>query len=174
MLAPEISHNGYVARFASAFNLDRRVLATGGQDGSLKIWRLPTDPLRGALAPTQREQVLRFDDTHLVGVDGRQVWVQDADTGALRSPRMQVEQPVGFAALSADGRDLLVSSGRVLHVFDWRSGKDRIAPIALPGTPASVLLGADGHTAVLRWTLPAGTDAEVSRIQAYDLRTGRP
>lgn len=173
-LAPEISHNAIVERFASAFDLRQRLLVTGAMDGSLKLWRLPASPLRDARAANQREDVLRFDGKHLVGVAGRQLWVQDAMTGALLSPRIVLRQPVGFAALDASGRDLVASSGHYLHVLDWRAGRDRIAPIELPATPTGLLLGADGHTAVVRWTLAGGMDAETSFLQAWDLRSGRP
>lgn len=172
LLAPEISHHSFVPRFASAIDQRRRLLATGGKDGSLRLWRLPATPQLTPLAPTLRETPLHFDGAHLVAVDGHDVWVFDAASGATRSPRLRLPQPVGFAALAADGRSIVVSSGRELHVFDWRSGRRRFPPIALDDSPLALLLGPDGRRAV-----SAGVSRQhpgpAGRLQVHDLTTGR-
>ena len=173
MDSPEITHHSYVPRFASSFSRSHRLLVTGAQDGSLRLWRLPPSPVLGPLAPTQRETPLYFDGQHLVAVEGREVWVFDARDGQPRSPRMILPQPAGFAALSPDGRTLVASSGPALHVFDWRSGKPRYPPIQLGGSPMDLWLTSDGRSVVARWAAPQRMPIDQQRLQAYDLGTGR-
>lgn len=173
MQSPEITHHSFVPRFASMVSRRHRLLATGAQDGSLRVWRLPPSPLLGHLAPTQRETPLYFDGHHLVAVEGRSVEVFDATDGKPRSPRMVLPQPAGFAALSPDGRTLVASSGHQLHVFEWRSGDLRYPPIQLGGSPMDLWLAADGRTVVSRWPHPQRMPIHQQRLQAHDLGTGR-
>ena len=174
MLSPEIVHHAYVPRFASAMDMRRRQLVTGAEDGTVRLWRIPSLPLRPFLAPVQRETPLQFDGQHLVGVDGLRVQVFDAADGQPRSPRMALPQPAGFAALTADGRTLVASSGAALHVFDWRRGRLRYPPIALGGSPMDLLLSANGRRAVVRWQSPERWPPNLQRVQAFDLDSGRP
>lgn len=172
MDSPEITHHSFVPRFASSFSRNHRLLVTGAQDGSLRLWRLPPSPVLGLLAPTQRETPLYFDGQHLVAVEGREIWVFDARDGQPRSPRMTLPQPAGFAALSPDGRSLVASSGHALYVFEWRSGKLRYPPIQLGGSPMDLWLTADGRSVVGRWATPQRMPVDQQRLQAYDLDTG--
>ncbi|MFD0739260.1 protein kinase [Lysobacter koreensis] len=173
-VAPEISHHAYIPRFASAFDLRHGVLATGGQEGNLRLWRLPRSPVLGALAPTQRESDLHFDGRHLVGIDGHTAWVFDADTGAPRSPALHLPQPVGFAALSPDSRVLVASAGRALHVFDWRRGRLLLPPIVLAGTPVELAISPDGRRVLTRTMSPQRRPANRARLQVHELASGRP
>lgn len=174
LLAPEISHHAFIPRFASAFDPRHGLLATGGQEGNLRLWRLPRSPLLGTLAPTQRESELYFDGRHLVGVDGFEAWVFDADNGTPLSSRMRLPQPVGFAALTPDGRSLIASSGRELHVFDWRTAARRYPPITLGSTPVELAITPDSRRVLSRWMRSQRQPANQSRLQAHDLATGRP
>ena len=173
MDSPEITHHSFVPRFASSFSRGHRLLATGAQDGSLRLWRLPPSPVPGPLAPTQRETPLYFDGQHLAAVEGREVWVFDALDGQPRSPRMTLPQPVGFAALSPDGHILVASSSHALHVFEWRSGKLKYPPIPLGGSPMDLWLTADGRSVVARWAHPSRMPVNQQRLQTYDLETGQ-
>src|SRR5690606_35761945 len=67
-VAPEITHPSFLPRFASMFDRERQLLATGGQDGSLRIWHLPDAPTLPWPAPTQQEARLDFDGRHVVGI----------------------------------------------------------------------------------------------------------
>ncbi|GAB3515357.1 WD40 repeat domain-containing serine/threonine protein kinase [Pseudoxanthomonas daejeonensis] len=174
MESPEITHHSFVPRFASRFDPARQLLATGAQDGSLRLWRLPAAPLRPHLGPTQREATLHFDGRHLVAVDGHDTWIFDAQSGQALSPRMRLPQPVGFAALAADGRTLVASSGRELHVFDWRNGALRYPPIMLGGSPMDLWLASDGGSVVSRWASPQTRPPGLQRVQAHDLASGQP
>ena len=172
MDSPEITHHSFVPRFASSFSRSHRLLVTGAQDGSLRLWRLPSSPVLQPLAPTQRETPLYFDGRHLVAVDGRELWIFDALNGQPRSPRMTLPQPAGFAALSPDGHTLVASSGPALYVFEWRSGKLRYPPIQLGGSPMDLWLTDDGRSVVGRWATPQRMPVDQQRLQAYDLDTG--
>lgn len=173
-LAPEITHHSFVPRFASAFDRERGILATGSQDGILRLWRLPMAPELPLLAAPQRESPLRFDGVRLVQVDGLRVRIVDAATGKALSGWATLPQPVGFAALSPDGRSLVATAGAAVHVFATDDLRARYAPIALPGAPLDLLISADGRTLVTRWLPPRPAPARDSRIQAFDLTLGHP
>lgn len=173
LLAPEISHPSYLPRFASMVNRSHGLLATGGQDGSLRLWRLPQSPALPAPAPTLQESPLAFDGRHVVGVDGPRLRVLDARTGAPLSPPMQVPTAIGFAVLAGDGRSLVASSGHELHVFDWRRGRLRFPPIALGGSPTHLMLAVDGSTLVARWLAASASD-RMGVLRAYSLADGQP
>jgi WD40 repeat protein len=172
-LAPDITHPAYIPRFASAFDPARALLATGGTEGSLRLWRLPPTPLRRAAGATQREGELRFDGKHLVAVRGRSVWVFDADGQQRLSPVIELPRPVGFALLTPDSRSLIASSGPELHVFDWRTGRRRYPPIVLDGSPSRLLLSADGLRMIASSAAFRPKLGNVNRIQAYAIASGR-
>ncbi|GAB3366058.1 hypothetical protein GCM10027431_07740 [Lysobacter rhizosphaerae] len=172
-LAPDITHPAYIPRFASAFDPAHAVLATGGTEGSLRLWRLPPSPLRAALGATQREDPLRFDGEHLVAVDGRRTWVFNATDQRRLSPIIELPQPVGFALLTPDSRSLIASSGPEVHVFDWRTGRRRYPPIVLDGSPARMLLGADGRSLLTSTAAYRAGIGNLDRIQAHALADGR-
>ena len=111
-LAPDITHPAYIPRFASAFDPAHALLATGGTEGSLRLWRLPPSPLRSALAATQREDELHFDGEHLVAVDGLRTWVFNASDQQRLSPIIELPKPVGFAGHKASQGDSLDSVRR--------------------------------------------------------------
>lgn len=171
-VAPEITHPSFLPRFASMFDRERQLLATGGQDGSLRIWHLPDAPTLPWPAPTQQEARLDFDGRHVVGIDGSRVQVFDPRDGRPLSPPMRVPGTVGFAVLAADGRSLVASSGPDLHVFDWRRGVERLPSLRLGGSPTHLALGGDGPVLVARW-LDAGADDSMGAVQAFSLADGR-
>jgi eukaryotic-like serine/threonine-protein kinase len=174
LLVPDITHTTYVPRFASVFDPRRALLATGGAEGSLRLWRLPTSPLRGPVGATQREDELRFDGEHLVAVEGRKLWVFGAEDQLPRSPIMELPQPVGFALLTPDGRSLIATSGREVHVFDWRKGQRRYPPIVLADTPTRLLLSADGRSVLTGFAAYRKDIGNTNQIQAHAVADGRP
>jgi WD40 repeat protein len=172
-LAPDITHPAYIPRFASAFDPAHALLATGGTEGSLRLWRLPPSPLRSALAATQREDELRFDGEHLVAVEGHRTWVFNATDQRRLSPIIELPQPVGFALLTPDSRSLVASSGPEVHVFDWRTGRRRYPPIVLDGSPARMLLSADARSMLTSTAAFRAGVGNLDRIQAHALADGR-
>lgn len=170
-VSPEITHPSFLPRFASMFNRDLGLLATGGQDGSLRIWRLPDSPLLPWPAPTQQEVPLAFDGRHVVGVDGDRVQVFDPGSGRPLSPQMRVPGTVGFAALAGDAQSLVASSGPELHVFHWRSGRLRYPPIRLGGSPSHLSLAGDGSILVAAWLDAAASDRGAA-LQAFSIADG--
>ncbi|MBF6024470.1 WD40 repeat domain-containing serine/threonine protein kinase [Lysobacter niastensis] len=172
-LAPDITHPAYVPRFASAFDPVHALLATGGTEGSLRLWRMPRSPLRAALAATQREGELRFDGEHLVAVDGPRIWVFNATDQRRLSPVIELPQPVGFALLTSDNRSLIASSGHEVHVFDWRTGRRRYPAIVLDGSPTRMLLSADGRSLLTSTAAFRAGAGNLNRIRAHSLADGR-
>lgn len=171
-VSPEITHPSYLPRFASMLNRARGLLATGGQDGSLRLWRLPDSPFLPWPAPTRQEVPLAFDGQHVVGVDGDRLQVFDPRSGRPLSPPMRVPGTVGFAALAGDGRSLVASSGPELHVFDWGSGRLRYPPLQLGGSPSHLSLADDGSMLVAAWLDPAASD-RTAALQAFSISDGR-
>lgn len=172
-VSPEITHPSFLPRFASMFNRDRGLLATGGQDGSLRVWRLPDRPLLPWPAPTQQDVPLAFDGRHVLGVDGDLVQVFDPGSGRPLSPPMRLPGTVGFAALAGDGQSLVASSGPELHVFHWRSGRLRYPPIRLGGSPSHLSLAGDGSILVAAWLDAAARDRGAA-LQAFSIADGSP
>lgn len=173
MRAGEFSQSVSAQGVASAIDVRHRMLATGAPDGMLRLWRLPPEPMRPFRSPNRREMPLQFDGRHLVGVDGHGMQVFGAVDAQPRSPKMVLPQPPEFAALTADGRTLVASSGPRLHVFDWRSGRQRNRPIALGGMPTALLLSPNGRRALVRWLSPRRLPPNLQWVQAFDLDTGR-
>lgn len=173
-IAPEISHHSVVPRFASSFDRETAVLATGSQDGLLRLWQLPPLAEQGARAAPQREWPLRFDGRRLVDVEGLRLRLVDARDGRPASAWIAFPTPVGFAALVAGGGTLVASAGRELHVLDAARWAPRYPPILLEGAPMDLLVSGDGRVLLARW-LPADARAPGdSRVQAFDLALGHP
>ncbi len=171
-VAPEITHPSFLPRFASMFDRRRGLLATGGQDGSLRLWRLPPTPLLPWPAPTRQEAPLAFDGQHVVTIDGGRLQVFDVATGRAASPPMLLPDVAGFAVLTGDGRGLVASSGHELHVFDWSEGRLRFPPIALGGSPSDLAFAPDGSAVVARW-LDAAAEDGMGTLRAWSLIDGQ-
>lgn len=173
-IAPEIAHHSLVPRFASSVVRRAGILATGSQDGILRLWRLPAAAERNARAAPQREWPLHFDGKRLVEVDGVRLRLVDAARNHPASRWVSLAAPIGFALLTADGRSLVASSGRELHVLDATTLAARFPPISLEGAPMGLLTSADSRVMVARW-LPTRTRSPTdSRVQAFDLARGYP
>jgi WD40 repeat protein len=137
---PLFRHSQEIPLFASDLHAASGLLASASIDGEVRLWRLPPTPVRKGVAPPQPTSDLAFDGVHYVAVDGRRVTVMQAAEETPASKAFAHPQPIGFAALSADGRTLVTSSGRELRVFDWRSGRLRFPPVALPNSPMKLAL----------------------------------
>lgn len=143
--APLFRHSQEIPRFASDLHAASGLLASASIDGEVRLWRLPDTPLRKGAASPQSTSGLAFDGMHYVAVDGIRATVVRAAQDVPAAKSLVHPQPVGFAALTADGRWLVTTSGRELRVFDWRRGRLRFPPLALPDSP--VRLALDGTRA---------------------------
>ena len=159
---------------ANAFDFapDRRLLVSGGSDGALGVWQLPSSPLRpeGAapLAPISQG----FDGRHLVAVSGAQARLIDVDNGADAFAPLIHPQAIDLAELSHDARWLVTIAGRTLRVFDAVTGQPHREPLVLAATP----LRAELAQAAPRLVLVRGrmeADGFVERAQLIDLETVR-
>lgn len=173
-VSPEIIHHSPVPRFASSMNRASGLLVTGSQDGVLRVWRLPASPLHNARAPPQREWPLLHDSLRLVDVDGTRLRVVDTRSGLPASPWIDLAAPVGYALLTGDGRSLVATAGRELHVLDAARLSRRHPPLRLEGTPLDLLVSGDGRVLVARWSPARASAPDHSRVQAFDLELGHP
>jgi hypothetical protein len=118
-----------------ALSADSRLLASGGLDGEVRLWRLPGPTL--LQARTSGDDVpgsLHFDGQHLPDIAYRHVRVASA-TGARSGPWLSLPQPVAFAQLVAGNKTLVAASGTQLHVIDADTMQPRRPPIDLPANP---------------------------------------
>jgi hypothetical protein len=135
------------APYAVSMSADSGLLATVAVSGEIRLWRLPPSPLQpgrgAALAPeqpivdAQRAAEVAWDRLRLVELDGRgaSAWISFA-------------QPPSFAEILPRSRELLVVSGRTLHLLDADSLKTR-RQLELPGSPQRLLATADESLIVL-------------------------
>jgi hypothetical protein len=127
---------------------------TGGTAKELRFWRLPTDPMRRALAAPVAEIDMHFDGRHLVDVDGSSVRIVDAWKATPLAPPLRHPQPVSHAALSRDGETLWVAAGDELHRWDWRQGRARASALRLPNAVGHLALHpqrAEALVSILRY-----------------------
>jgi WD40 repeat protein len=173
-IAPEIAHHSVIPRFASSFDPERGALVTGSQDGILRMWQLAATPELRARAAPQREWPLRFDGRRLVEVDGKRLRLVDAHGNDPPSNWLTFPHPIGFAALTPDGRSLVATSGRSLHVRDATRLTPRYPPIVLDGAPMDLLTSENSRVLLVRWLPADAAAAGDSRVQAFDLTLGHP
>ncbi|HJW46456.1 MAG TPA: serine/threonine-protein kinase [Lysobacter sp.] len=167
--APLFRHAAPIRRYSSDLHAASGLLASASKDGEVRLWRLPGTPLRTVAAPPQMTTRLIFDGEHLVAVDGRKVTVVRAADQQPASPVLTHPQPIGFAALSADGTTLVSSSGRELRVFDWRRGRLRFPPIRLANSPMRLALDPLGRHVYAGYALGR---ASAEAIAGYSLADG--
>ncbi|HEU4452664.1 MAG TPA: TIR domain-containing protein [Longimicrobium sp.] len=186
---PLRGHAGHI--FAAAFSPDRRWLATGGIDSTVRLWSLPWRSAPG------RPRVLRGHTDRVADVafsrDGRwlatasfdstaRVWDLAAGDPAATARRMKAAGALFSADFGADGRWVVVRGSRDAVVpFLWEhgagaavtpipngGGEGRLSPdgrwLAVHGTAAERALGAEAE-ALRRGMAAAGSDmAERQRL----------
>ena len=165
------THGSAVERSAIAFAPQRELYASVSRDGELRVWRLPPQASQAARAPPQAAESLYFDSKHIVTADANIVQVTDVSDGRLSGPLITLPQPVGFAALSADGSVLLTTNGRALDLWDWRNAVRRTPTVVLVNTPMRLALAANGNFAAVSWSNHHG-DHVSEFIETIDLRSG--
>jgi WD40 repeat protein/tRNA A-37 threonylcarbamoyl transferase component Bud32 len=167
---PLFRHSQEIPSYASDLHAASGLLASASLDGEVRLWRLPPMPLRAGTAPPQSASRLAFDGTHYVAVDGVRATVMRAADDTRASQAFVHAQPIGFAALSADGRTLVTSSGRELRVFDWQHGRLRFPPLALPNSPMKLAL--QGARAYVSYIVERGRPL-TEAVSVFSLEDGR-
>ena len=118
--------------YAIAFNPDGTRLATGGGDGTLRVWdttarrdaiSIPRDGLTSSelpdLSPDGQTLLTGFDFS-----ERRPLRLWDTATGEPRCGPIELPQPMLHHAWTADSKRLyLADSGKTIHVVDIADGK---------------------------------------------------
>jgi len=170
--APLFQHAEQISRYASDLHAASGLLATASDDGEVRLWRLPNTSIRKYAAAPQMTAQLGFDGIHLVAVEDRKATVVRAEDNRPVSPAFVHPQPIGFAALSADGAILVTSSGRELRAFDWRRGRLRFPPLALPNSPMRLAIDPQGRRIYATYTVERGR-AMTEAVAGFSLDDGR-
>ncbi len=136
---------------AITFDAGTGLMAVGGNNGLVKLWRLSASPMLPGSAPPIHTGNLRFDGRHVVVTDGAVATVIDVHKGAAMSIPLAHPQPVSQAILVADNAVLVAASGPALHFWDWRGGKPVREPVALPASPAWLDADIGGQHLLVGW-----------------------
>ena len=172
-LSPWITLHGGGGPYDAQVAVVARLLAVGGQDGRLMLWRLPTGVMRAARGPPNRVDSLRFDGRHLVSVEGATARVVDVDTEQPTSPPLVHPGPVTFASLTNDALTLVTVSGHRLYVWDLHAARQRYRPIELTATPLRLAISADDGRVAVSY-LEAGADGPREVVRLWNLHSGMP
>lgn len=148
-----------------------RTLISGGTDGTLAVWRMPTSALLPVGAAPLQPRLQGFDGNHVVSVDGAAVQVRDARNAMPRSPVWRHPDPVRWAELTLDGTRLVTLAHRSVRILDPTSGELLSEPILLPQTPLRADLSQSGTMMALTTGEYIG-DTFHERIHAIDLVQG--
>jgi serine/threonine protein kinase len=137
--------------WAAGFDVlpQHRLLALGGSDGLIGLWRLQRPALLDVRAAPLPVAQADFDGRHVVAVDGSRVRLLDALSGAQRSPVWSHPQPLRLAELADGGRSLITLAGRTVRAFDVASGAVRGEPLLLPQTPVYADLASEAGRLLL-------------------------
>lgn len=149
---PALDSPGLIFGYAADIDFDRGLVATGGAEGELRLWRL-RDPghLVEGRAPPAPGSGLRFDGRHLPFVDGSRAGVLEVEHRRPAAPPLQHPQPVYFAELDASADSLVTVAGQEIRRWNWRTGQLRHAAWQLPETPQRIALSPGGTRLALTY-----------------------
>jgi WD40 repeat protein len=167
MLALE-GHRGYV--WAGAIGADGQTLATGGEDGTIRLWSTPAESL----------PVIAYEDaiagTAAFSPDGRRVVIPssdgmgrilDATTGALQMSLKGHTDGLETASFSPDGRRVLTAGDDgTARIWDAQTGAPLLTMQGEGGVVFGAVFSPDGSR-----VLTGGQD-QTAKI--WDSATGQP
>jgi WD40 repeat protein len=157
---------------------DGRLLAAGGRDGKLHLWRAATGEVVRRIdnGPGLPVSGLHFlDNKTIVSAAGNAHRLWDVVTGREVQPRAGHQNGILAVAFSPDGRRV-ISTARdgTLRVWDARTGKE-LRRFEGPGHSASdLVLSANGRVALSWGELHLGKPAPPGPARLWDLGTGKP
>jgi WD40 repeat protein len=148
-----LRHGEYV--HCAVFSRDGKVLITGGADGVIRLWEVPTGkPLRQLEGHQGWVRCLALSPDGKTLASGGGWWdfslrLWDVGTGKkLRCLDKKEHGEIGFVAFSPDGKALYSARDREISVWDARTGRRvrSFNPLQLTGNSSSVALSPDGRT----------------------------
>jgi serine/threonine protein kinase/WD40 repeat protein len=166
-LLAQPTRSGRAGTNSVGISLQAGLLVTANMDGEVRLWRVPLSPIRPESAGLQISGRLRFDGEHLVDVAWTRVRIVSLKDKQA-TPWIDMPQPVGFAELVNHSRQLVVTSGAELHVFDAKTLRPKQPPIPLPGNPLRLVASPDGRRLVMAFA-GNGPRGFEERLQSYEL-----
>jgi WD40 repeat protein len=147
------------------------LVATGGDEGELRLWRLPRG-MPNLSASASPGPALSAPDATVVAVDENKMHLARARDGSSVSGTITLPQGAAFAELTADGRALVAVAGPLLYVYDMPDAALRFTPVTIRDDPARVALSPDSrHAFVIYGDYRDNAPVDVARV--WDLVSGR-
>ncbi|MFC5579326.1 protein kinase [Lysobacter niabensis] len=169
---PALDSPGLIFGYAADVDFERGLVATGGAEGELRLWRLhDAGRVIAGRAPTAPGVDWQFDGRYLPVVDGDRAGVVDVGTNEPAGTPLRHPQPVHFAELDPTAESLVTVAGREIRRWNWRNGQLRHAPWQLPETPQRIVLSPDGQRLALTYWRPRGARA-IEALRILDLARG--
>ena len=142
------------------FSPDGQSFATAQDGGMVRLWGLPRQTPAGfrlALEGTYSFAKISPDGKHVLptgmnqtGCTVKSTRVYELSSGKPTGPPLEPGGVILGATFAPDGRHVAMLSGRrdqpaYAHFWDWRSGKEALAPVPLPSDPRWLEFSPDGR-----------------------------
>jgi hypothetical protein len=126
------------------------LLASGGTDGEVRLWRLREPEAVLARPPPL---ALRSEGAILgalaLDLSDRRLRLVDSDSGRTVGQALDYVQAPSFVALRPASTQVLAAVGASLQGHDLESGRASFPEVALPASPTAMLLSPDGERLLL-------------------------
>jgi WD40 repeat protein len=153
-----------------AWSPDGATVATGGNDGTVRLWDARTGNLQHSLLAEWAVNVLAFHPNSrilLTGTSGQGVLLWDVASGQRLPPEPQFGDAVFAATFSPDGSLFAGGdSGFAARVWETATGKPVGRPLSHQGEVCGLAFSPDGQIVL------TGSSDQTARL--WDARTGRP